>query len=309
MGGGTVQLPHVWAQERETPAAAATRAPLRLPYNSFTPQDQPPGLMPVDEQLDLYGSVVLGTGAAGQGQGGQQGGQQGQGKQHKARPASAGGRPAAVRGPGGGRPASAGPRPASWGRGGGGDGEVVAGAAGKGKAGHRGARRGGHEYEHGGGERPGGDGGGGGGGGGALSAEELARWDGMEFRPEPYQRPSTAPPYSTAARGEEGEEGGLVGQKRVGAGPRLSIQTPVPIFDSPHDPAYVLLTQQWQGVQQARARGVTFAHAGPEATRKGGAPRGGSGGAGGGGGGGRGRGNVNSVVPYKDSPAGLRRAF
>lgn len=255
--------------------------------------------MPVDEQLDLYGSVVLGAGAAGQGQGGQA--REGlQGKQRKTRPASAGARPRAVEGSSGGRPASAGPRAASGVGGGGGEGGVVAVGARKGK--------GGHEYEHGygpgGGERPWG---GGGGGGGALSAEELARWDGMEFRPEPYQRPSTAPPYRTTAGGEKEEGGELVGQGRAGGGPRLSIQTPVPIFDSPHDPAYLLLTQQWQGVQQAQARGVTFAHAGPEATRKGGAPRGGSGGTGGGGS--RARGNINSVVPYKDSPAGLRRAF
>lgn len=92
--------------------------------------------------------------------------------------------------------------------------------------------------------------------------------------------------------------------------------TPVPVFDSPHDPLYRVLRGEAEGWAEAARRSVTFAHAGPEVGRKGGAVRGGAGGEGGGGGGvGAGstgrkkKVNVNAEVPYKATPSGIRLAW
>ncbi|PNH10668.1 hypothetical protein TSOC_002623 [Tetrabaena socialis] len=157
-----------------------------------------------------------------------------------------------------------------------------------------------------------------------LTAAELARWDGMEFKEQgPYGNVYGSPSGEVGADGQgqrepvrrRGSSGGgarrsqqLQQQQQQQEGPCLRVSTLSPVFDSPHDPLYGLLMAGGGAEAEAARRRVTYAHAGPEATRKGGAPRGGAGGGGGGGAGVR-RVNINAEVPYKDSPAGLRRAF
>ncbi|KAG2427078.1 hypothetical protein HXX76_012591 [Chlamydomonas incerta] len=169
----------------------------------------------------------------------------------------------------------------------------------------------------------------------AVDKRLLSYWDGIEFRDQPVGSSWGGGPgggtgdTSTLGAGagsssysySAGDTAAVAGA-RDGMG-RPHVFTPVPVFDSPHDPLYRALRDEADGWAEAARRSVTFAHAGPETGRKGGAVRGGAGGDGGGGAGagaGAGAGggggvrqkkkvNVNAEVPYKASPSGIRLAW
>ncbi|GLC37620.1 hypothetical protein PLESTB_001667200 [Pleodorina starrii] len=134
-----------------------------------------------------------------------------------------------------------------------------------------------------------------GGGGGSppwrpsiLSAADLARWDGIEFRDMPYGQEAQRHAFDPVVMIDGGGGGGGTAALRV--------STPVPIFDSHHDPLYrMLLAARFDEDPRVGA-------AAESATRSGDARRGGSGGGGS-------RANPNAAVPYKASPAGLRQAW
>ncbi|GIM01709.1 hypothetical protein Vretimale_6449 [Volvox reticuliferus] len=127
------------------------------------------------------------------------------------------------------------------------------------------------------------------------SAADLARWDGIEFRDVPYglaveEEQHALDPVEVAGGGSGGRGPGL----RPAA---LHISTPVPVFDSPHDPLYGLLMSSagfLNGRLVAEGHGTRTASVRPR--------RGGSGG-------GAMRASVNTEVPYRSSWAGLRQAI
>ncbi|KXZ46601.1 hypothetical protein GPECTOR_42g812 [Gonium pectorale] len=131
-----------------------------------------------------------------------------------------------------------------------------------------------------------------------LTREDLARWDGMEFRDESYDKPRRgAESYDIAGGGGGGGGAG---------GPVLSVLTPVPVFDTPHDPLYRKLMEGACVRKEAARRSVTFAHVRPDEVRKGGGGaqrRGGAGGAGGR------PASANVEVPYRASRASQHRGF
>ncbi|KAG2433645.1 hypothetical protein HYH02_012573 [Chlamydomonas schloesseri] len=160
----------------------------------------------------------------------------------------------------------------------------------------------------------------------AVDKRLLSYWDGIEFRDQPV-----GSSWGGAGGGDD-TAGGQVSSgygvddatSAVGARDGLGrphVYTPVPVFDSPHDPLYRALREEADGWAEALRHSVTFAHAGPEVGRKGGAVRGGVGGEGGGVTGGisnsagsaerrnKKKVNVNAEVPYKASPSGIRLAW
>ncbi|GIL68371.1 hypothetical protein Vafri_21671 [Volvox africanus] len=122
-----------------------------------------------------------------------------------------------------------------------------------------------------------------------LSVTDLARWDGIEFRDVPYglaveEEHHAFDPVEVAGGGGGGGRGpGL----RPAA---LHISTPVPVFDSPHDPLYGMLmssAELFNGRLAAEGHRFRTAFARPR--------RGGSGG-------GAMHASVNTEVPYRLHP-------
>lgn len=134
-----------------------------------------------------------------------------------------------------------------------------------------------------------------------VTDADLARWDGIEFRDVPYSQDDDAVGVERHGFEAIAMDGGGGGGGGGGAVAALRISTPVPIFNSPHDPLYGMLVTGQYGTHWpvAAAAPSSYGRGGRQVGR---VWRGGSGGGGS-------RSNVNAEVPFKDSPARLRKAL
>ncbi|GFR45806.1 hypothetical protein Agub_g7262 [Astrephomene gubernaculifera] len=165
-----------------------------------------------------------------------------------------------------------------------------------------------------------------------LSAADLARWDGMQFRDLPYDPAAggggvghvggdvSSGGGGGAAKGgvrQPAAVGGGGNCHSAGVGPVLHVCSVVPVFDSPHDPLFRVMSAEQAAEAEAAYRGRTFVHQGRSGSgsNQGRVARGKKAGdvvrhSTGGGGGRRGyTPNVSAEVAFKDSPARLRLGF